>query len=50
MADCKISALSKKPKEDAVMLSTNDASFAHGYVGQYIRSQFPEACEYEVTE
>lgn len=28
-------------------LSSNDESFAHGAVGEYVRSLFPEPCKYE---
>ena len=48
MADCKISSLYREPKADAVMLSTNDVSFKDGKVGEYIRAEFTEKCEYEL--
>lgn len=48
LTDCKIVKKDIEPSEDAVFLSTSEASFAHGKVGEYIRSQFTEECEYEV--
>ena len=47
LADCKISKLETEPNAEAVFLSTTEQSFADGKVGEYIRSQFTEACEYE---
>lgn len=45
--DCKIINVDIEPDEDAVFLSTSETSFAVGKVGEYIRSQFTEKCEYE---
>lgn len=48
LKDCKIVNIETEPNAEAVFLSTGDKSFAEGKVGEYIRSQFTEACEYEV--
>lgn len=35
------------PSEDQIFVSTTDASFNQGVIGQYIRELFPDPCEYE---
>lgn len=45
--DVKVRNLTDCPK-DSVLLSTDDKSFYHGKVGEYIRECFPEPCKYEV--
>lgn len=44
--DCKITD-DTKPNKTAVFLSTSDSAFKSKSVGEFIRSAFPEACEYE---
>ena len=46
--DIKIAGLDRLPDEEAVFISTTDASFASGSVGKYIREIFPEPCKYEL--
>lgn len=46
--DIKIAGLERLPDEEAVFISTTDASFASGKVGAYIRERFPEPCKYEL--
>lgn len=47
--DVKVHELYTLPQgiERASFLSTSDRSFEYGLIGQYIRAQFPEKCEYE---
>lgn len=45
--DVKIYNMIQIPKEDQLFVSTTDASFNLGAVGDYIRNKFPEPCEYE---
>lgn len=45
--DVKLSRLDEEPDHDADWLSTSNTSFMYGAVGEYIRSAFPEASEYE---
>ena len=45
--DVKIMLIDKEPSHNAEMISTADNSFLVGKVGAYIKSQFPERCEYE---
>lgn len=45
--DVKITKPDVYPDPDTDWLSTSDGSFRYGKVGEYIRSQFPEASEYE---
>lgn len=45
--DVKIKDLDSVPPDDAVFVSTTDASFRHGQVGEWIRARFPDPCRYE---
>lgn len=45
--DCKIQNPFTTPSVEAPFLSTTDRSFKLGEVGEYIRQQFPDKCEYE---
>lgn len=45
--DVKVSRLDEEPDHDADWLSTANTSFTYGKVGEYIRSVFTEASEYE---
>lgn len=45
--DVKIVNNNEMPKEDCILLSTNEQSFANGKVGQFIKDRFPEPCKYE---
>ena len=45
--DIKIQSLVDVPTGDEVFLSTDDASFENGAVGEYIRKAFPSPCKYE---
>ena len=46
--DCKIVGLDRMPSDDALFMSTDDNSFAHGRAGAFIRERFPDPCKYEV--
>lgn len=48
MNDCKIFTHSDEFIKDTPFLSTTDSSFRSGAVGEYIRSQFPDKCKFEV--
>lgn len=45
--DVKIYSNMQLPTEDQTFVSTTDASFNQGVIGQYIRELFSEPCEYE---
>lgn len=47
--DVKVHELYTLPQgiERSQFLSTSDQSFEYGLIGQYVRAQFPEKCEYE---
>lgn len=47
--DVKVHELYVLPQgiERKAFLSTSDQSFEYGLIGQYIRAQFPEKCQYE---
>lgn len=45
--DCKIYDRNTEPPTDTPFLSTTDASFLYGKVGEYIREQFKNPCKYE---
>lgn len=45
--DVKVRGMNSWPK-DARLLSTDDMSFYHGKVGEYIRESFPDPSKYEV--
>ena len=47
MRDVKVQSLTDYPT-DTKFLSTDDASFLKGKVGEYIRERFPDPCKYEV--
>lgn len=47
MPDCKIVDRDAEPDPGAVLLSTNDGSFAEGRVGEFIRGTFTRKCRYE---
>ena len=47
MKDVKIYDNMQLPSEDQIFVSTTDASFNQGVIGQYIRELFPDPCEYE---
>lgn len=46
-ADVKVHALDETPDDDAVFVSTTDASFARGQVGGWIRERLAQPCRYE---
>lgn len=46
--DCKIAGLDRLPEADAIFMSTDDNSFAHGRAGAFIREKFREPCKYEL--
>lgn len=46
--DVKIVDLNIEPDPDCDFLSTSDISFRKGKVGEFIKKQFTEPCEYEV--
>ena len=47
--DVKVHELYVLPQgiERSAFLSTSDHSFEYGLIGQYVRAQFPEKCQYE---
>ena len=46
--DCKIAGMERLPEPEAIFVSTDDDSFAHGKAGEYIRKRFQEPCRYEI--
>jgi len=47
MRDCKIYGRDEEPPADTLFLSTTDASFLYGKVGEYIREQFQTPSRFE---
>ena len=47
IADVKTSSADHKPKNNDMFLSSNDASFSRGIIGDYIREQFKVKSKYE---
>lgn len=45
--DVKIWDLFEYPSEEAEMLSSNDATWAHGVIGRFVREKFPDRSRFE---
>ena len=45
--DTKIHYLHEHARKDQAVVSTNDSTFRHGYIGRDLRERFPEVCRYE---
>lgn len=48
--DVKLANPHQRPETEGIFLSSNDSSFANGFIGDYVRSRFPEPCKYESAE
>lgn len=46
--DCKVFTKGEDFRKDLTWLSTTDASFQLGQVGEYIRASFPDKCKFEL--